>query len=154
MRTLPLLFLLAACASAPGREQARAELLTLHAAQQRAHLDEDAAGLVSLLDDGFCELRDGRMLRPTRAELEARFQSYFDAVEFLAWDDLEPPRIELAEDGTHATMAVKSVRFEAWREVEGLLLPERVVAVDGKGDWVMELATVQAELDGGTGERP
>lgn len=106
---LPSLFLLAACASTPRPERARVELLALHAAQQRAHLDEDAAGLVALLDEGYCELRDGRILHPTHAELEARFRSYFDAVEFLAWDDLEAPRIELADDGTRATMAVQKL---------------------------------------------
>lgn len=114
---LPLLVPLAACAGVPLREPARDELLALHDAQRRMHLEEDAAGFAALLDEDFCELRDGRLEHPTRAEKEARFRSYFEAVEFLAWDDLRPPEILLSADGTQASVAVtKLVRT---RRLEG-----------------------------------
>jgi len=38
------------------------------------------------------------------------------------------------------------VRFERWRELDGVLLPERVVAVDGRGEWVMALDSARLGL--------
>ena len=103
---LAALLVLSGCSTAPDLERARAELLALHAEQRRVHLEEDAAGFAALLDEGYVELRDGALLRPTRSELEARFREYFAAVEFLAWDDVDVPAIELSRDGTLATVAV------------------------------------------------
>lgn len=40
------------------------------------------------------------------------------------------------------------VRFERWRELDGVLLPDRVVAVDGRGEWVMELEAARFGRDG------
>jgi hypothetical protein len=57
-----------------------------------------------------------------------------------------PVRLELGDANDPSTRVVR-VRFETWREVEGLLVPERVVAVDAKGEWVMELAEVRFEFD-------
>jgi len=41
------------------------------------------------------------------------------------------------------------LRFESWRRVEGILWPERVVAVDKRGTWTMDLDSLRVELDGG-----
>lgn len=49
-----------------------------------------------------------------------------------------PFRITLLDRRTDPPATVV-VRFERWRELDGVLLPERVVAVDGRGEWVMEL---------------
>jgi len=111
---LPLtLFLLlpplVACVATPDPVVARAELNALHAEQRRLHLSEDASGFAALLDDDYHELRDGRILHPTRAEKEARFRRYFEAVEFLAWDDLVEPEVRIARDGTLATVAVRKL---------------------------------------------
>lgn len=102
-----LLLLLAGCAGP--RTDPREALLELHDAQRRAHLAEDAEGMADLLADGFVEVRDGQRLVVARADTIARFRRYFDAVEFLAWEDLAPPAIELARDGSLATMAVEKL---------------------------------------------
>lgn len=104
-----LLAPLVACAATPDPAVARAELHALHAEQRRLHLAEDASGFAALLDDDYHELRDGRILHPTRAEKEARFRSYFETVDFLAWDDLVEPEVRIARDGTLATVAVRKL---------------------------------------------
>ena len=109
---LAVLATLVACRATPDDSHlahARGELLQLHAEQRRLHLAEDASGFAALLDDDYHELRDGRILHPTRAEKEARFRSYFEAVDFLAWDDLVEPEVRIARDGTLATVAVRKL---------------------------------------------
>ena len=114
MRVALLLALFTGCAARPDLRRERAALLELHEAQRRAHLAEDAEALVSLFADDYAELADGVVRHPTRAECRARFQGYFDAVEFLAWEDTTPPEIALAADNSTTTMIVqKLVRVRA-----------------------------------------
>jgi hypothetical protein len=110
----------------PGFDTAAHEqLLELHEAQRRAHVQEDAAGLVALFDEPFFELRDGVLQQPTREASLARLQRYFDAVEFLAWDDISPPRIEIARDGSMATMAVQKLVRVRTQDADGAARIER-----------------------------
>ena len=128
----PIVFfcaLLLACASREREHTWRHQLLELHEAQRRAHLAGDAAGLTALLADDFSELRDGVLTRPTRAESEARLRRYFDSVECLAWDDLAPPELRLAADGSLATVAVqKLVRVRTTDADERTLLERTLFA--------------------------
>lgn len=84
-----------------------AELRRRHEVQREAHLGADADRLVSLFADDFVSVQDGVVSRPSRAQSRARFQRYFDLVTFLAWDDIEEPVIELAADGSLATILVR-----------------------------------------------
>lgn len=116
-----------ACTSQEREHTWRHRLLELHEAQRRAHLAEDAAGLVALFADDFSELRDGVLTRPTRAESEARLRRYFDSVEFLAWDDLAPPELRLAADGSLATVAVQKLVRVRTTDADGQPLLERTL---------------------------
>ena len=42
-----------------------------------------------------------------------------------------------------------TIRFESWRRAEGLLWPERIVAVDASGTWTMDLDFVRVEFGPG-----
>ena len=77
--------------------------------ERRAHLARDASHLVSLFADDFMGIDAGRVTRPSRAESLARFQAYFDASEFLAWDDVEPPLIRISADGSMAYIVVRKL---------------------------------------------
>lgn len=88
------------CASGPAHRDARTELLEIQALQRRAHLEKDADLLTSVFADDFISVSDGVISRPDRQESRARFQSYFDSVEFLAWDDISPPVIHVSRDGS------------------------------------------------------
>lgn len=118
---------LACCAACSHTGAARAQLLELHEMQRRAHVEENAAGLVALFDEPFFELRDGVLQQPTREASLARLQRYFDAVEFLAWDDLSPPRIEIARDGSMATMAVQKLVRVRTQDADGAARIERTL---------------------------
>lgn len=97
---------LAGCASAR-MARTRAEVLRFHALERRAHLERKPAALVALIADDFVQVLNGEVSRPTHAEQLERFGRYFGAVEFLAWDDLEPPRVNLSADGTLAVVTVR-----------------------------------------------
>ena len=96
----------AGCASAR-MARARAEVLRLHELARQAHLQRDPAALVAGAADDFVTVSNGVVSRPTRAEQLERFGKYFGSVEFLAWDDLEPPRVILSADGTLAVVVVR-----------------------------------------------
>ncbi|MSR63589.1 MAG: hypothetical protein EXS08_14220 [Planctomycetes bacterium] len=143
-----LLVLLVGCAARPDLARERAALLELHEAQRCAHLAEDAEALVELLADDYFELADGVLRRPPREESQARFQGYFDAVEFLAWEDIAPPEIELSADGSLATMAVQKVVRLRTREEDGTEHIERALyawlatcAKDAAGRWRLASVT-------------
>jgi hypothetical protein len=144
---------LAGCA-APAAD-ARATLLAFHDAQRRAHLERDADAMVALLAEGQIDVRDGVVRRPTRAETLARFERYFGAVEFLAWEDLEPPVITMSDDGTLATMVVqKLVRLRTadpagGTRVERTLFAWLATCVRGDGgEWkVASVASTRRPVD-------
>lgn len=63
--------------------------------------------MASLLADTVVEVSDGEVALRTRAEVEARFASYFDEATFLEWSDLDPPVAVVARSGDLATVRVR-----------------------------------------------
>lgn len=127
LRAACCLLLLTACRVTVPPGGVREQLLALHEAQRRTHVEEDAAAMVALFDESFFDIRDGVLQQPMREAGLARLQRYFDAVEFLAWDDLEPPRIEIARDGSMATMAVQKLVRVRTVDAEGAAHVERTI---------------------------
>lgn len=112
-------FLLFSCLLATGcsgharREDDLAELQRLLAQGRAAHFNRDADLLVSSISDEFISVDSGEVTRPDRKSSQDRFQAYFDAVEFLEWDDIEPPVIRISRDGSMAYVIVrKRVRLK------------------------------------------
>ncbi|HEX2569279.1 MAG TPA: DUF4440 domain-containing protein [Polyangia bacterium] len=144
---------LGGCASARVA-RARAEVLRLHAAERRAHLERNPAALVALLADDFVQVQSGEVSRPTRAERLERFGQYFGSVEFLAWDDLAPPEVILSAD---ATLAVVTVRKQVTLVPAGAgadAVPETTVFAWSEtlarrvGGWrVIAITSTRKELD-------
>ena len=83
------------------------ELLELQKRQREAHLNGDAAQMVSLFADDFTSIQDGEVTRPSREASLERFGRYFARVRFHAWDDLADPVIEVSGDRTLATVLVQ-----------------------------------------------
>lgn len=113
-----LLFLLAAgCSGHAGRESDLAEIQRLLQQGREAHFNRDADLLVSSVSDDFISVDSGEVTRPNRKSSRDRFQAYFDAVEFIEWDDLEPPVIRISRDGSMAYVIVrKRVRLKVLAE--------------------------------------
>ena len=82
------------------------ELLRLHEQQRTAHLTKNADLFVSMFHDPMWQLNGGRIVSRSTEENRGRVQTYFDAVQFLAWDDLELPIIRISADGTMASIIV------------------------------------------------
>jgi uncharacterized protein (TIGR02246 family) len=95
------------------------ELLELQAEQRRAHLTGDAAAMAAMFADDFVNVSEGVVSRPSREESLQRFQRYFDLVTFLAWDDIDKPVIEVAADGTLASVLVTKHVHTAYPDEEG-----------------------------------
>ena len=100
--------LLAGCAAEGfDREQARREILALHQQQRVDHLEKRAASLVSQFAEDFVDVNRGQVSRRQAEEHIARLGRYFAAVEFQAWDDIEPPELHFSEDGSLAYTVVQ-----------------------------------------------
>ena len=122
------------------------ELLQLQAEQRIAHLTANAKKLVDIFADEFISISNGKIARPTYAESLQRFQAYFDKVTFIAWDDITPPIIHMAEDASLATIIVHKyvhVRYPAepdqWLEEDTTFVWQEVY-VRQHGSW--RLATI------------
>ncbi len=64
------------------------------------------------MSDDFTEVSKGKVSHPMKEDMVRRFQTYFDAVTFIEWDDTAPPVIKLSDDATMASMIVsKKVRL-------------------------------------------
>ncbi len=87
------------------------ELLRLHEAHRHAHLTRDSDLLVSSFADTLITIDAGQIYHSTSAESRARFATYFGNVEFVEWENRQPPQITLSDDRSLATVAVsKRVR--------------------------------------------
>jgi hypothetical protein len=91
----------------PAEKLAESELLTLHKEDRRAHFDHDVKSLIAHVAPQLVDVRDGHVNRMTRDDVRARFEEYFKNAQFLAWDDVEPPIIQVSPDGKMAYMIVR-----------------------------------------------
>jgi len=88
----------------------RAELLRLHERARAAHLQKRADWLVGEWADTLFSISRGGVSIGTienRERGRARFQEYFDASTFQAWDDIAPPIIHISPDGQMAYVVVQ-----------------------------------------------
>jgi hypothetical protein len=101
-----LIMITQSCTTHPDFEAEKKAILLLHDQQRKAHLEKNAELLVgdSLVD--FIEVNRGLIRKPIRSESVKMFQAYFNAVEFVKWDDTAPPVISFSDDATMATSVV------------------------------------------------
>lgn len=99
--------ILSSCGNEYNENSAYAELQSLQKQQQEAHLTGNAALLVSVFAEDFMNIDSGMINTPTKKQASARFQSYFDRVEFITWDNIEEPVIKISKDGSMAYVIVQ-----------------------------------------------
>ena len=81
------------------------DLIRRHIQDRRAHFEKDIPTLLSGMAAEHLNVRDGRIRTQSKAAAQEQFAAYFDHVtEFLHWDDLQPPIIQISQDGTMAWM--------------------------------------------------
>lgn len=91
----------------------------LHDQQQTAHLTHDAGLFASVFHDPITQANRGEIHQSSREDSQKRSQAYFDQVEFVAWEDITPPVIRVAQDGTMASILVHKRVHLAAEDAEG-----------------------------------
>lgn len=107
--TIFALLILQSCQNKPNFEQEKQAIMTLHNKQQKAHLEKDAFLLMGDSGPDFIEINRGAIKKPRKEESIKKFQSYFDAVEFVKWDDIGAPVFSFSDDATMATTVVNKI---------------------------------------------
>lgn len=82
-------------------------LQALQRAEESAHMEEQTAVMVNMLNDTICQVKNGEVNYYTKDQMTERFQKYFQSVEFIAWKNIHPPVITLSDDGTMAQVLVQ-----------------------------------------------
>ena len=100
-------------------EKARQEILELHELQRDVHFQKKASEFANLLSENHISLNRGAVNTPTIEENTARFQKYFDSVEFIKWDDVKPPVIRFSDDGSMAYTIVEKEVIVSYEGDEG-----------------------------------
>ena len=76
----------------------RDEILRLHNLQRDFHFQKRVEEFASLLSESHISVNRGEIKHPAREENIDRFGNYFDNVDFVKWDDLQPPIIRFSDD--------------------------------------------------------
>jgi hypothetical protein len=84
----------------------RAELLAMHAAVRRAHLETDPAGVIANDAGEWINVRDAEITVRRREDELKRFTEYFAGATYYEWDDVDPPIVKVADDASIAWMII------------------------------------------------
>ncbi len=92
----------------------KAALLSICEQDRQAHLDTDVAAALASYDDPYIYVRDGKIQRLARADTEPQYRKYFGGATFHEWDDIEPPIMQISNDGSMAWV-IRRVRVRYTR---------------------------------------
>jgi hypothetical protein len=81
-------------------EQAKQELLALHARDRQAHFATDADALVAPFAESIIDVRNGAVQHIAREDKCQDFAQYFKNAAYQEWDDLEPPIVRVSQDAS------------------------------------------------------
>ena len=101
------LLTLVCCSKQVDIKKDREDLVRLLAQERKAHFDKDIDLFISSFADTVVSVYGGEVDLNTPEDNKARFGPYFKSVEFIKWDDIEAPRIDISEDGSMAYAAIK-----------------------------------------------
>lgn len=85
------------------------KILKLRDMQRTSHFEKNAESFVSRFSPEFISVNRGKVSRTDSAESVQIFQEYFDAVEFVKWDDLAEPEIRFSTDGSIAYVVTSKI---------------------------------------------
>ena len=116
---LTLLVLLFSCSSGFDEERERQAILELHEAQRDYHFQKKTEAFAWLMSEDFISVSGGQVSRPTYEENVERFGRYFNSVEFVKWDDVQPPVVRFSDDGSLAYTVVEKQVVVSYPDEEG-----------------------------------
>lgn len=77
-------------------------ILRLYEASRQGHLEGDATRLLAQYAPRWEDLREGAVIVRAIDDEVRRMTDLLQGLRYLAWDDVNPPRIEVSSDGTMA----------------------------------------------------
>lgn len=78
------------------------DILALLRQERKAHFEKNASLFVLEFSDSMISVNKGKVTTAPMEEQRKRIQGYFDAVEFIKWDDVKEPHIRFSDDGSLA----------------------------------------------------
>ena len=97
----------------------KSELLSLHEIQRKAHLENDADLLVSVMADTLTMVQSGTVQSVAKEDVRTRFSQYFKTIHYKKWDNIKTPILSISDDGSLATMTVE-MEMETASVVDGV----------------------------------
>lgn len=88
------------------KRESEQDILSLHHAQRLYHFNKDSLAFVQQIAADFISVNKGKITMPTQQELLSRYHGYFSAVEFIRWDDVNPPILRFSNDRSLAYAVV------------------------------------------------
>ncbi len=129
------------------RERHIEELLRTRDAHRVAHRTEDLDLWLESLAEPLRSVEGGTVSVVTHGDFDRRMSAYFEAVDFLGWEDLEVPVVRMSDDDSRAEVIVRkrvdtagengpasSTTFawtEGWRRHAGGWLMESITSTRG-----------------------
>jgi len=91
----------------PDIEAIKSEILSLHEADIKAHLEKDVDHLVQGQSTSFVSVHSGEIRRPTLGETRAALARYLGSTTFTEYRDLVEPIVGVSPDGSTAWSIVQ-----------------------------------------------
>lgn len=85
----------------------KAALKHSHAADRKAHFKADVDRLLEDSADEMISVRDGAIMRISKADRRRGMAEYFRGARYSEWDNLEDPIIRVSDDGSMAWMITR-----------------------------------------------
>ena len=129
-----------------GLEQDIAKLMKIHNDQRVSHFEKKPEILLQQNGAKLTTVNRGKIdSTATDEENMARWNSYFNAVEFKKWDDVNPPVIRFSNDRSLAYMIVDKVVVLDTQDEEGKKIEETshfawvsILRKQEDGEWKLE----------------
>lgn len=88
-------------------EEEKQMLVKVLQQERKAHFDKDIDLFLGTFADSIVSVYNGKVEINTHDETKSRFTPYFKSVEFIKWDDVIEPMIDISDDGTMGYVVIK-----------------------------------------------
>ena len=108
MRILTILLAISlACTQAPLADNNLNAIKAILAQEQRAHLEKNVSLLFATETDSVLDINHGVVKKISPKAGRERFTNYFNAVDFIKWEDRAAPIFHFSADSTMAVVTVQ-----------------------------------------------
>ena len=119
-----MVFIFVSCSKQVDLDHERKVLTQLLEQERTAHFENDVDLFVSEFADTSISVRRGVVKPQTPAEAKKRIETYFNSVEFIHWDDVAPPIIDISDDGSLAYAIVQKNVVLTYKDTLGVPLTD------------------------------